>query len=109
MFLNPEEQAIALLNDKKLSYDKRQFAIHYLAERPTPIAIKGLVSALRDSEFAVRWTAATALAQLGILALPDVLRALMNPIRNTARLREGVLHILHYSSTIAHEPVYKHG
>jgi hypothetical protein len=108
MFVNPEDQAIALLNNKQLNYEKRELAIHYICEHPTQEGIKALVGALRDPEFGVRWTASTALAQLGSLALPEVLRALANPKTNTVRLREGVIHILHYSSNLAHEPVYKH-
>lgn len=108
MFIDPEDQAIALLNNKQLNYQKREFAIHYICEHPTPEGIKALVEALRDPEFGVRWTASTALAQLGPQALPEVLRALTTPKSNTVRLREGVIHILHYSSNLAHEPVYKH-
>lgn len=66
------------------------------------------MDALRDPEFGVRWGASTALAQLGSQALPEILRALTNPKTNTVRMREGVIHILHYSSTLAHEPVFKH-
>jgi len=108
MFIGPEDQAIAVLNDKQLAYSKREVAVHYLAQHPTPEGIKALVVALRDSELGIRWIAATALAQLGPLALPEVLRALIDPKTNTVRLRDGVIHILHYSSNLAHEPVYKH-
>jgi HEAT repeat protein len=107
MFIGPENQAVDVLNNKKLSYHRREVAVHYLAQHPTPEGIKALVVALRDSELAIRWTAATALAQLGPLALPEVLKALVDPKTNTVRLREGVMHILHYSSNLAHEPVYK--
>lgn len=108
MFTNPEDQAITILNDTKLDYQQREFAIHYIAQHPTPEGIQALVGALQYKEFAIRWVAATALAQLGPLALPTVLRALVNPKMNTAPLREGVIHILHYSSTLAQEPVYNH-
>jgi hypothetical protein len=108
MFIGPEDQAIAVLNDKQLAYPKREVAVHYLAQHPTPEGIKALVAALRDSELGIRWVASTALAQLGPLALPEVLQALTNPKTNTVRLREGVIHILHYSSNLAHEPVYRH-
>ena len=67
-----------------------------------------MVGALRDPEFAIRWAASVALAQLGPLALPEVLRALTNPKSNTVRLREAVIHILHYSSNLARESIYKH-
>jgi HEAT repeat protein len=108
MFVNSEDQAIALLKNKQLNYKKREYAIHYISERPTSEGIKALVEALRDPEFGVRWTASTALAQLGSKAFPEILRALADPKTNTVRLREGVIHILHYSSNLAHEPVYKH-
>jgi hypothetical protein len=108
MFINPEDQAIALLGDKQLEPQKREFAIHYLAEHPTPASITALIGALQYKEFTLRWVASTALAQLGSLALREVLRALTDPKLNTAPLREGVVHILHYSSNLANEPVYKH-
>jgi hypothetical protein len=107
MSINSEDQAIAILNDKELTYHRRELAVQYLAKHPTPEGIKQLVEALRDSELAIRWMASTALAQLGPSALPEVLKALTDPKTNTVRLREGVMHILHYSSNLAHEPVYK--
>jgi hypothetical protein len=108
MFINPEDQAIALLQDIQLEHQQREFAAHYLAEHHTPAGIQALVDALQYKEFALRWIASTALAQLIPLALPEVLRALTNPQANTATLREAVIHILHYGSNLAHEPVYKH-
>jgi hypothetical protein len=108
MFVTPEDQAVAILNDEQLEYQRREFAIHYLAEHPTPAGVTALVGALQDKEFSIRWVTSTALAQLGPLALPEVLRALTDPKLNTTPLREGVIHILHYSSNLAHEPVYKH-
>ncbi len=108
MFINSEDQAIALLKNKQLNYQKRETAIHYISEHPTSEGIKALVEALRDPELGVRWTASTALSQLGSKALPEILRALADPKTNTVRLREGVLHVLHYSSNLAHEPVHKH-
>jgi hypothetical protein len=108
MFTNPEDQAIQILQNMQLDIQQREFAIHYLAEHHTPAGIQALVAALQYKEFALRWIASTALAQLGPLALPEVLKALTNPKLNTAPLRESVLHILHYSSNLAQEPVYKH-
>lgn len=106
MLITPKEQAVAVLNNKQLPIRKRELALHYLTGHPTLEGIKAMVDALRDSDFALRWLAATALAQLGPLALPEVLRALTNPKSNTVRLREGVVHILHYSSNLAHESVF---
>jgi hypothetical protein len=108
MFITPDEQAIKILQDTQLDIQKREFAVHFLAEHPTPAGIQALVSALQYKEFAIRWVASTALVQLGPLALQEVLRALTNPRLNTASLRESAIHILHYSSSLAHEPVYKH-
>lgn len=105
MNINSVEQAIEVLNNKQLNYQKRELAVQYLAGHPTPEGIKLLVEALRDGELAVRWVASTALAQLGPAALPEVLRALTDPKTNTVRMREGVMHILHYSSNLAHTPV----
>lgn len=105
MSINLEDQAIVRLYDTHLNYQKRELAIHYICEHPTQQGIKALVNALSDQEFGVRWTASVALAQLGSLALPEILRALTVPEKNTVRLREGVMHILHYSSNLAHEPV----
>ncbi len=108
MFTTAEEQATTILQDRHLDNQQREFAVHYLAGHPTPVSIKALVGALQYKEFAIRWIASTALSQLGFLALPEVLRALLNPELNTAPLRESVIHILHYSSNLANEPVYKH-
>jgi HEAT repeat protein len=105
MFVNPEDQAIAVVNNKQLNYQKREFAVHYLSEHTTPEGIKALVGALRDPEFVVRWAASTALAQLGPLALPEVLQALTNPKMNTVRLREGVIHQIRGMET----PAFTHG
>jgi hypothetical protein len=108
MLIESEDQAIALLNDMQVGYQQRELAIHYLVEYPTPTGIKRLVGALVDDEFAIRWVSSIALAQLGPMALPEVLRALTDPQLNTAQLRRRVIHILHYSSNLANEPVYKH-
>lgn len=108
MLIESEDQAIAILNDAQLENQHREIAIHYLAEHPTSTGIKQLIGALFNDEFTIRWVASIALAQLGPAALPEVLRALTNPELNTFRLREGVIHLLHYSSNLAHEPVYKH-
>lgn len=108
MFTSPEDQAIAILKDTKLDYQKRELAIYHIAHYPTKTGIRALVEALRYKEFALRWAAATALAQLGPQALPEVLRALTNPKMNNTPLRESVIHILHYSSNLANELVYKH-
>ncbi|MGC1375429.1 MAG: HEAT repeat domain-containing protein [Anaerolineales bacterium] len=103
-----EDQAIAVLDETTLAYHRRESAVHYLAEHPTQTGIKRLVRALSDHEFAVRWAASVALSQLGPPALPEVLRALADPELNTARMREGAIHILHYSSDLASILIHKH-
>lgn len=108
MLAKSEEQAIAILKDTKLENQLRESAIHYLAEHPTPTGISALVGALQEDEFAVRWAASTALAQLGHLALPEILKALVNPKLNTTPFRHCVIHILHYGTDLAREPVYRH-
>jgi len=108
MSANSEEQAIATLKNTQLKIEPREVAIHYLAEHPTSAGISALIEALQYKEFALRWVASSALAQLGHLALPEILHALVNPKLNTAPLRESVIHILHYGSDLAQEPVYRH-
>jgi hypothetical protein len=108
MFDNSLEQAIAVLNNTQLEDQKRELAIQVLAEHRDPATIKALVNALQFKEFSLRWTASTTLAQFGAPGLVEVLRALLNPELNTAPLREGIIHILHYGSNLADEPVYKH-
>lgn len=105
MSINLEDQALVRLKNTHLNDQKRELAIHYICEHPTLQGIKALVNVLNDQEFGVRWAASIALAQLGSLALPEILRALTIPEMNTVRVREGVMHILHYSSNLAHEPV----
>ena len=107
MFVSPEEQAIVVLQDTKLDYTLREIAIHEIAEHATSAGIQALVGALQYKEFALRWVASIALAQLGPKALRELLQALTRPESNTAPLRESVIHILHYGSNLAQEPVYK--
>jgi hypothetical protein len=108
MVITTEEQAIKILQDMQVDTPQRELAVQYLAEHPTAAGIQALVSALQYKEFAIRWVASNALIQLGPSALLEVLRALTNPRLNTAPLRESAIHILHYSSNLAQEPVYRH-
>ena len=58
-----------------------------------------LTLALNDDDFGVHWEAAAALAELGAVALPELLLALANPkLAASPRVREGAYHVLHYSS-----------
>jgi hypothetical protein len=54
MSINLEDQALVRLNNTHLNYQKRELAIHYIFEHPTPQGIKALVNVLSDQEFGVR-------------------------------------------------------
>ena len=105
MSITSETQALDILDDLRQAHLQREAAARHLAEHPTPRAIARLVRALQDDDFGVRWDAAVALARLGNLALPELLRALTDPSRvGDPRLREGVYHALHYNQS-PHLPV----
>ena len=92
------ENAMEILDDPLEDQLLREKAIRYLSYRPFDRVIKKLVEALQYDEFAIRWEAAIALAQLGEKALPELLRALIDPKKvGDPRLREGVYHVLHYN------------
>jgi hypothetical protein len=59
-----------------LSLQEREDAIEYLRNKPTSTGIERLVAALEDMEFGIRWSAGTALAQLGDAAFVPILKAL---------------------------------
>ncbi len=59
-------------------------------------ATDALVSALKDSNFDIRWLAAEGLIQRGRGALPRLLRALIEN-SDSVHLREGAHHVLHDS------------
>lgn len=98
MQIQSEAQALAMVSDVRNDPREREAAIRFLADQPSPRAIQQLVQRLEDSDFGVRWEAAAALAQIGEAALPELLKALVDPWRVAdPRLREGAYHALHYN------------
>ena len=97
MVITSTAQALELLENNREEPTYREAAVHYLKDKASPAASGRLVQALQDDDVGVRWEAAVALAQLGEVVLPEVLKALTDPKRvDDPRLREGVYHILHY-------------
>jgi hypothetical protein len=81
------------LNNRK--HQIRWEAVKALGEIKDPTAIDGLLQALTDEEFAVRWLAAEGLVSLGSQVVVPLLQALIQ-IQETASvlLRDGAHHIL---------------
>lgn len=99
MMIESEAQAHRLLDDVHQSAEVREAAVHYLAQHATPATIQQLIQALGDDDFGVHWEAATSLAELGMTALPDLLRALTKAeLAANPRIREGASHVLHYNA-----------
>jgi len=84
---------LPLLNNRK--HQIRWEAVKALGEIKDPTAIDGLLQALTDEEFAVRWLAAEGLVSLGSQVVVPLLQALIQ-IQETASvlLRDGAHHIL---------------
>lgn len=98
MVITSPTQATAWLNNAGEEPANREAAVRYLKDNLVPGAIAGLVQALQDDELGVRWEAALALSQLGDLAVPEVLKALIDPKRvGDPRLRDGAYHVLRNS------------
>ena len=90
------DQAITVLSNATLNPGLREEAMHYLSEMDDCFEIDQLINLLLDDEFNVRWEAARLLTSMGELALPSLLRALVDPEKvSHTRLREGVYRILH--------------
>ncbi len=99
MMIESASQAHRLLDDVHQPAFIREAAVRYLAQQATPEAIQHLVLALNDDDFGVHWEAAASLAQLGMVVLPTLLKALTNSeLAASPRMREGAYHILHYNS-----------
>jgi len=96
---NSVEEARQVLTNVSLSALDRENAVHYLAEQNNPDIVTWLVETLDDDTFGVRWAAASALADMGQVALPAVLSALTTH-SGSSWMREGVYHILHYNSSL---------
>ena len=84
---------LPLLNNRK--HQIRWEAVKALGEIKDPTAIDGLLQALTDEEFDVRWLAAEGLVALGPQAVVPLLQALIQ-MQETASvlLRDGAHHIL---------------
>ena len=101
MMITSQAQALDLLDDGRERAALREAAIRYLKAYPTSTVIARLVQALQDDDVGVRWEASTVLAQLGEIALPEVLRALTDPKRvGDPRLRDSAYHILHSNQAV---------
>jgi HEAT repeat protein len=92
------QEAIAILQNTRLSELAREDAIYYLQEYPSPEGMEALVAALQDDDPGVQWAAGAALAQLGDAGIPALLRALSQPSEDTL-LRQGARHVLHYNAS----------
>jgi HEAT repeat protein len=99
MIIESESQAYHLLDDSQQPAYIRETAVKYLAKHVTPETIQHLTLALNDDDFGVHWEAAASLAQLGMMALPELLNALTKvELAASPRMREGAYHVLHYNS-----------
>jgi HEAT repeat protein len=101
VMIESENRAYRLLKDVHEAAAVREAAVRYLAlaTHATPTAIQYLTLALNDDDFGVHWEAAAALAELGAVALPGLLKALTNPtLVASPRMREGAYHVLHYNA-----------
>jgi HEAT repeat protein len=106
MVITSTARALELLDNNREESSFREAAVHYLTNHSSPAVIVRLVQALQDDDVGVRWVAAMALAQLGEAALPEVLKALTDPVRvGDPRLREGVYHILHNNQRSVPVPI----
>jgi HEAT repeat protein len=99
---------LPLASDKK--HEIRWEAVKTMADIKHPSAADGLIRALVDTEFDVRWLGAEGLAALGRHAVPPVLQALQTMDESSSVwLRDGAIHVLRAvmaeSSAQALEPV----
>jgi HEAT repeat protein len=84
---------LPLLNERK--HKIRWEAVKALAEIKDPAAIDGLILALTDEDFDVRWLAAEGLVALGVQVVVPLLQALTQMQESTAvLLRDSGHHIL---------------
>ncbi len=99
MAITSETQALDILKDGSRAPELRAKAARYLGRYPTtPRGMQNLVAALQDDDFGVQWEAAEALAKSSLAALPEMLRALIDPKRvGDPRVRRGIAHALHES------------
>ena len=82
------EQAIAVIQNTRLSEAEREEGIHFVRQAPSAQGIEVLVETLRDNDHGVRFAAAHALAYVGDAAMPALLQALAQADNDIA-LRKG--------------------
>ena len=70
------EQAIAVIQNTRLSEAEREEGIHFVRQAPSALGIEVLVETLRDNDHGVRFAAAHALSYVGDAAMPTLWRAL---------------------------------
>jgi HEAT repeat protein len=97
MEIKSETEAVQILDDSFRESLDREEAVRFLAQTRNEKAIERLVQALQDDDFGVRWEASVVLARLGNKALPNLLKALMDPkLVGDPRLRRGAFRVLHH-------------
>jgi HEAT repeat protein len=73
------DKALRILGSKSSTSVDREAAARHLKYNASLKHIAAYIEALSDSEFNVRWSAADAIASLGIKALPALLDAMLEP------------------------------
>lgn len=91
-------QAVAAMNNARLSENERTSAVHYLRDNPSGEGNAALVAALEDDDHGVRYAASAALAYIGEPAMPTLLEALAKPDNNRV-LRDGATRVLTENSS----------
>ncbi len=90
------DEALRVLEDMTLGANAHLEAVRYLSSLDECYEAEGLVHALQNDDFGVRWEAGNLLAKMGKPAIPAMMQALLDPKRVAdSRLREGMVHILH--------------
>ncbi len=92
------EQAIAVIQNTRLSEAEREEGIHFVREAPSAQGIDVLVEALRDNDHGVRFAAAHTLAHVGDVAMPALLQALAQA-DNDIVLRKGATIVISESTS----------
>ncbi|MEZ4768737.1 MAG: HEAT repeat domain-containing protein [Caldilineales bacterium] len=91
-------QAIAAMNNPKLSENERSAATRYLRDNPSAEGNAALVAALEDDDHGVRYAASSALAYIGEPAMPALLEALAKP-DNDKVVRDGAHRVISENSS----------
>ena len=97
------EQAIAVIQNTRLSEAEREEGIHFVRQAPSAQGIEVLVETLRDNDHGVRFAAAHALAYVGDAAMPALLRALAQADNDIALRKSATMVISESTSTKVRE------